>query len=63
MLLVPCPFAQFEIDCMKDGAYAAISFNFSSNFSHTLGTAKKMVGLAHINVYTNVPAIASGLAK
>lgn len=45
------------------GLVAAISLSFSSNFSHTLGTAKKIVGLAQFNVYTNVPAKASGLAK
>jgi len=37
------------------GFVVAIYFNLSSNFSHTLGTAKKRVGLAHVKVSTSVP--------
>jgi len=45
------------------GFEAAISLSFSSNFSHTLGTAKKQVGLAHLRDSTKDPCKASGLAK
>ena len=37
--------------------------SLSSNFSQTLGTAKKRVGLAHVKVSTSVPYNASGLAN
>ncbi len=39
------------------------SRNFSSNFSQTLGTPKKIVGFTLFRVLTNDPYIASGLAK
>jgi hypothetical protein len=41
----------------------AISFIFSSNFSQTLGTAKKNVGLNFYKVSTKVPYRASGFAN
>jgi hypothetical protein len=48
---------------MNFGLDAPTSFNFSSNFSHTLGTEKKSVGLASFKVSTRLPYKASGLAK
>ena len=45
------------------GFVEEIYFNISSNFSHTLGTAKKIVGLAQVKVSIIVPLRASGLAK
>jgi hypothetical protein len=47
---------------MKAGLDAAIALSLSSNFSQTRGTAKNIVGLAHVNVSTKVPCKASGLA-
>ena len=60
---VPWLLAQPEIDYTKAGFVYAISFNFSSNFSQILGTAKNTVGLAQVKLYTKVPDNASVLAK
>ena len=51
----PYPFAQVDIFVAIAGAWEAASLSFSSNFSHTLGTAKKTVGRACFRVSTNVP--------
>jgi hypothetical protein len=37
------------------GFSAAIDFSLSSNFSQTLGTARKIVGRAQFSVSTRVP--------
>jgi len=43
----PYPFAHPLMLCTKPGLVEAISFSLSSNFSHTRGTAKNVVGRAH----------------